>query len=138
MLSMSSVAKLVVQCMGLTSAVLCLLFCGVCCRSIGDGDTFLRDCRAWCRFDMVCDGGPDNTAVCVDACEDSLELDVPRHGVECEPAFREAMACIAEMDCDEYRLFQNVPVEQGPCPEVLAPYYELCPGVFLAADRPET
>lgn len=116
---------------------LCLVACCAACGSTADTDPFIEDCRGWCQFDMICDDGPDNTAVCVDSCEDSFELDAVDYGPDCESAFKIAMACVADMTCDEYHLFQNVPVEQGPCPEVLAPYYDLCPGVFLAPKRPE-
>lgn len=117
--------------------VLSLTIRGTACKSDPDTDPFIEDCRHWCQFNMICDGGPENTAVCVDSCEDALELDAVDYGPDCETAFKTAMACVGDMTCDEYYLFQNVPVNQGPCPDVLARYYELCPGVFLAPDRPE-
>jgi hypothetical protein len=68
--------------------------------------------------------------------EDSVSAHiVNRHEVQAMDKDRYAGWRMVE---HQYRLFQNVPVEQGPCPEGLAPYYELCPGVFLAADRPES
>ena len=114
---------------------LCLFACAK-CRPTTDTNPFVADCRGWCQFDMTCDGGPDNTAVFVDSCEDALELDAVDYGPDCEKAYKAAMACVADMTCDEYHVFQNVPVDQGPCPDVLAPYYDLCPGVFIAPDRP--
>lgn len=120
-----------------TCLVLCTMAYSARCRPTEDVDPFIEDCRTWCHFNMVCDGGPDNTFACVDSCEDSFELDAVDYGPDCETTFKEAMACIADMTCEEYHLFQNVPLHEGPCPDILARYYDLCPGVFLAPERPE-
>lgn len=120
-----------------TYLVLCTIGCCASCKPHQEADPFIEDCRTWCQFNMVCDCGPDNTFVCVDSCEDSFELEVVDYGPDCEATFKEAMECIAGMTCDEYHLFQNVPVHEGPCPDILARYYNLCPGVFLAPERPE-
>jgi hypothetical protein len=95
-------------------------------------DAFYEDCRAWCSKAYVCGSESAPNDACADRCQDEYELYAIPLGQNCEDAFRDAMACIANMTCGEYSEFSRVPVEQAPCNNVLLPYYKLCPGVFLA------
>jgi len=118
-----------------TSVLLCVTLLLAGCGSPQDADPFVRNCRTYCQFDISCNGGPDNTFVCVDACEDSLELDAVDYGPDCESAFKAAMACLAQMTCAEFHQFQTTTAGHGPCPEALLHFYDLCPGVYFAPPR---
>lgn len=98
-------------------------------------DPFEADCRAWCGKRSYCGVTQDTQDVvdrCTDRCEDAYELDAPEHGQQCIEAYEDAMACLAQLSCTEFLELTAVPGSQQPCSDVLDPYYEQCPGVFLA------
>ena len=118
-----------------TVTTLCALTYLCDCTSPEEADPFEEDCRAFCNWQYNC-GLPLSTPRehCVDHCQDEFELEAVDLGPACEDAFKQAMTCLAGMTCDESQKFNNIPLEEEPCYQALAPYYELCPGVFIAPE----
>ncbi len=103
-------------------------------------DPFTADCRAWCSKRGDCGFVADTDLIverCTDSCVDAMELDAPKFGQECVESYERAMNCLAEISCDEYAALDKVPATERPCAETLGPFYEQCPGVFLAPEAPK-
>ena len=71
---------------------------------------------------------------CTDSCVDAIELGAPKFGQECVDVYEEVMSCLAEVSCEEYSALTFLPDTEQPCAKMLDPFYERCPGVFLAPD----
>jgi hypothetical protein len=120
----------------LTSSCLGLLACR---PTDTPEDPFARNCEEWCRKQYDCSMGANPLSkngleACVDACIDAYELKATDLGPACQDAYADAMACLGAISCAEYARRMIEPTGNGPCADVLIPYFDLCPGVFLAPD----
>lgn len=109
----------------------------VSCRAREHVDPFVADCHEWCSKRLDCGAVVVSEEIigrCADDCVDAKELDAPEHGPTCVRLYKEAMACLANLSCEEYVTLTYLPETNQPCAESLDPFYEQCPGVFLAPD----
>lgn len=99
-------------------------------------DSLVEDCTGWCKKSSLCssqtEGGGQGAESCVYDCRYSHDVVAVEYGAACQDAFAEAMACLATIGCADYLKVGNLPTDEGPCPDVVERYYDLCPGVFIA------
>lgn len=109
------------------------------CRAEEELTAFERDCRAWCGKSYYCGDAPEydpETSLCVDLCQDEYDLEAVDFGPECEAAYKAAMACVAGLECSEWKTFVPSTDPGMPCGESVAPFFALCPGVFFSPEDP--
>lgn len=98
---------------------------------------FERDCRAWCGKPYHCGVDPDydpEVSACVDRCEDEYEIEAVDLGTMCEAAYKAVMACMADLECNEWATFVPSTDPGEPCGEEVTPFFMLCPGVYFAPE----
>lgn len=109
------------------------------CRPGLDFASFAEDCSQHCKSHIICpflaDSHDDEAAVeakivrCTETCiADGDESE--EQGRACEEAIGEIIACIARLDCNEYREWTLMAMEEFPCSVEHESFNDNCVGIW--------